>query len=94
MIISRSNRFSIGGRYRSLLIAAAVALSAASAFADIDKTTLEIAPGRFFVPYAKELRAKPPRYIRFRGFTNANCSEIELRTVRYRNSTGFVIIVR
>lgn len=61
---------------------------------DIDKTTLEIAPGRFFVPYAKELRAKPPRYIRFRGFTNANCSEIELRTVRYRNSTGFVIIVR
>ena len=61
---------------------------------DIDKTTLEIAPGRFFVPYAKELRAKPPRYIRFRGFTNANCSEIELRTVRYSNSTGFVIIVR
>ena len=34
MIISRNNRFSMGGRYRSLLIAAAVALSAASAFAD------------------------------------------------------------
>ena len=33
MIISRNNRFSMG-RYRSLLIAAAVALSAASAFAD------------------------------------------------------------
>ncbi len=34
MIISRNNRFSMGGRYRSLLIAAAVALGAASAWAD------------------------------------------------------------
>lgn len=59
---------------------------------DIDKTTLETAPARFFVPYAKEPQAKPPRYIRFRDFPNANCSEIEFRTVRY--STGFVIVVR
>ncbi len=59
---------------------------------DIVKTTLEISPTRFFVPYVWSQRTKPPRYIRFRGITNANCSEIELRTVRY--STGFVIIVR
>ena len=59
---------------------------------DICKTTLEISPTRFFVPYVWSQRTKPPRYIRFRGITNANCSEIELRTVRY--STGFVIIVR
>ena len=59
---------------------------------DICKTTLEISPTRFFVPYVWSQRTKPPRYIRFRGITNANCSEIEIRTVRY--STGFVIIVR
>ena len=59
---------------------------------DICKTTLEISPTRFFVPYVWSQRTKPPRYIRFRGITNANCSEIELRTTRY--STGTVIIVR
>ena len=59
---------------------------------DICKTTLEISPTRFFVPYVWSQRTKPPRYIRFRDFTNANCSEIELRTTRY--STGTVIIVR
>ena len=59
---------------------------------DIVKTTLEISPTRFFVPYVWSQRTKPPRYIRFRGITNANCSEIELRTTRY--STGTVIIVR
>ena len=56
---------------------------------DICKTTLEISPTRFFVPYVWSQRTKPPRYIRFRGITNANCSEIELRTTRY--STGTVI---
>ncbi|MBR2939628.1 MAG: hypothetical protein IKC15_07220 [Kiritimatiellae bacterium] len=56
---------------------------------DIVKTTLEISPTRFFVPYVWSQRTKPPRYIRFRGITNANCSEIELRTTRY--STGTVI---
>ena len=56
---------------------------------DIDKTTLETAPARFFVPYAKEPHEQPPRYIRFRDFTNANCSEIEFRTTSY--STGTVI---
>ena len=56
---------------------------------DICKTTLEISPTRFFVPYVWSQRTKPPRYIRFRDFTNANCSEIELRTTSY--STGTVI---
>ena len=56
---------------------------------DIVKTTMETAPAKFFVPYAKKTKDTPPRYIRFRGITNANCSEIELRTTRY--STGTVI---
>ena len=59
---------------------------------DIVKTTLETAPAKFFVPYAKKTKDTPPRYIRFRGFTNANCAEIELRTVPKRG--GLVIIVR
>lgn len=60
---------------------------------DIVKTTLEISPTRFFVPYAWSQRTKPPRYIRFRGITNANCAEIELRTVPYSKS-GLAIFVR
>jgi hypothetical protein len=60
---------------------------------DIVKTTLEISPTRFFVPYVWSQRTKPPRYIRFRGITNANCAEIELRTVPYSKS-GLVIFVR
>jgi hypothetical protein len=60
---------------------------------DIVKTTLEISPTRFFVPYVWSQRTKPPRYIRFRGITNANCAEIELRTVPYSKS-GLAIFVR
>lgn len=60
---------------------------------DIGKTSLEVAPARFFVPYAKRQKDKPPRYIRFRDFTNANCAEIELRTVPYKPS-GTIILVR
>ena len=60
---------------------------------DIVKTTLEISPTRFFVPYVWSQRTKPPRYIRFLGITNANCAEIELRTVPYSKS-GLAIFVR
>ena len=58
---------------------------------DISKTTLEVAPSKFFLPYVK--RGKTPRYIRFRGFTNANCAEIEFRTIPCSRS-GLTIFVR
>ena len=60
---------------------------------DFSKTTVEVAPTKFFVPYALRPKQKPPRYIRFRNFTNANCAEIELRTVPYSKS-GLAIFVR
>ena len=56
--------------------------------ADIMKTTVETGATKYFVPYVKRT-SKMPRYIRFRDFAYANCSEIELRTTRY--STGTVI---
>lgn len=58
---------------------------------DFSKTTVEVAPTKFFVPYAKRVK-NTPRYIRFRNFTNANCAEIELRTVS--SVSGLIIIVR
>ena len=60
---------------------------------DFSKTTVEVAPTKFFVPYALRPKQKPPRYIRFRNFTNGNCAEIEFRTVPFRRG-GFVIVVR
>lgn len=58
---------------------------------DISKTTLEVSPSRFFVPYVKRGKTQP-RYFRFRSFTNANCAEIEFRTVAC--GSGFLVIVR
>ena len=60
---------------------------------DFSKTTVEVAPTKFFVPYALRPKQNPPRYIRFRNFTNANCAEIELRTVPY-SKRGLAIVVR
>lgn len=59
---------------------------------DISKKTVEVDPAKFFIPYTRKSKEKSPRYIRFRGFTNSNCSEIELRTVPYRNAAFFLMI--
>ena len=59
---------------------------------DISKMTVEVEPAKFFVPYARKSKEKSPRYIRFRGFTNSNCAEVELRTVPYRNAATFLML--